>query len=40
MGENQALVWLLLGFVMILVIGIIFTNTFDINALTFFSGVS
>lgn len=40
MGENQGLVWLLLGFIVLLGAGIAFTQSFDLNANTFFSGVS
>lgn len=40
MGENTGLVWLLAAFAILLGIGLVFASSFDINANTFFSGVS
>lgn len=40
MGENQALVWLLLGTVIILALAVIFSDSFNIHAFAFFGGVS
>lgn len=40
MGENQGLVWLLAAFILLMIVGIVFSSYFDIQATTFFNGVS
>lgn len=40
MGENSGTTYILLAFIIILAVGIYFANSFDIQAFTFFRGVS
>lgn len=40
MGENSGLSYILIAFIIILVVGVFFASSFDIQAFTFFRGVS